>query len=533
MSIFATDHLLGRILEFVNLSDLEDVSTTSKAFAEGARVRRGKVLSVAFTGKAFGERKIEPKGPIAVRSALIPPVVEAEDNSSSEGNDEVPTAVASPAPPTFYPTLSESFKSLYNLRRLDLIACRLTVTDFRNSLKAVSGTLVELRIEMIRTIPDKGMQQMGRDLQEGRMHMRSAGVGLERIEVMVEMAGEDGDAPIVMKNLRRLDLSPPTTSVLNRVQFPKLARLSSYRKMLEDKCSYCKAPRPSSKCGACKFYAFCAKECQEKNWKDTSIGHSRVCVEGEEVDSPRRVSNLIETAARAGELRELDLAHYWQTNILFPAGALAASAAAVGDDEDEAVLNRRAGGSVLPVFARPVVVNVLDRLVTLRLLRCGLDDNSLFIIGKNSRCLRALDITANTKITNDGLRHLTLLASTLVDLCLRQNYRLTDEGLRSSLIFLPKLVNLDLRTGIRRLRRGGADTNFSVLWTPTYATLKAIATHCTQLHRLRLLAIGLNGVPAETGVSFLPSRVNVELDNDGFTDMDSWGSNFEELYATR
>jgi len=93
---------------------------------------------------------------------------------------------------------------------------------------------------------------------------------------------------------------------------------------LEDRCSGCGSPRPNYKCSACKFYAFCKKECQVEEWDRP--GHKMVCHNGGLSEVPLPIgstsTNAVELVCRALEhaenLRDLDLAHFWQKNVIHP-----------------------------------------------------------------------------------------------------------------------------------------------------------------------------------------------------------------------
>jgi hypothetical protein len=554
-----------------------------------------------------------PMGDIALTSEPSSPIISsaaALADSTIYGQEAL--TQATPAASRFvkisrFNSLIQTIQSLSNLRRLDLTMCRIARHDFRAALQSVSETLQDLRIEMIfvtgppiastttgellaystgpntsaassLTIDSIGtrngsLSQVLQKYESDTVSPSDGGVAVTTSAVLLSSdQKEENDVQqqllqqqyplIIMKSLKRLDLSPPSTSILHNVVFPKLLRLSSYRKMLEDKCSNCNVARPSSKCGACKFYAFCTRECQMSNWNDNDLGHKRVCHHSLEVDSPQSVSGLILNAAKYGELRELDLAHYWHQNVLFDAKAIpvggggagvggfgvgAAGGAMFNDDDDDGegggVNDAAKQDNVVPVFSRPIAIRVLERLVSLRLLRCGVDDGALELISKNAMQLKALDISLNTKVTDLGLLHLAALSDHLEDLRLRQDYRLTDAGIRQALVKLPKLTRVDLRSGIKRLRSRGGNNNghgaqqndanamarsIRITAITSLETLLALDSTCKFLKCIRIVAKDEHGHI----VTVVPEdmKTKVECDSRGGIDLDDWGEP-DEFYT--
>jgi hypothetical protein len=271
------------------------------------------------------------------------------------------------------------------------------------------------------------------------------------------------------------------------------------------------------------------------NWQDSRLGHRRVCHVSHEVDSPQAISRLVLSAARSGQLRELDLAHYWHPNVLFPSNPYTISTSnnsvnADGDDADEDRLdgvNERG----LAVFAHPLTLRVFAKLISLRLLRCGLDDTALKVIAANSEQLRCMDISTNTKITDMGLNYLVPLAKVLKDLRLRQNYRLTDDGIRAALVNFSAMEILDIRCGVKRLRgrthgqgNNGEDQNqrqIKIVSVTSADTLLALNAACPELKLIRIIAVDDQNRLVTTIPSFMAGKVDNDS-KDGM-DIDEWG----------
>jgi hypothetical protein len=290
---------------------------------------------------------------------------------------------------------------------------------------------------------------------------------------------------VTLHVLQRLEISPPLKGLT--IHAPLLRHVSSFRKMLEDVCTTCRSPRPDFKCSKCKFYAYCSQACQSHDWSRHNRGHRIVCRTDE--NYARDIVGIVEHACESPYLRVLDIAHFWQRELLFK------SALENGSDDEQ---NQQIGGGAasqsngVPLFSRQIVMNTLPRLTSLRLLRCGLDDGVLGTISSTMPQLMALDISLNSKVTDDGLACLHICTN-MKDLRIRQNYRITDGGIRA-LNCLTQLTFLDACCGARRsipnnphlVGHGQADA-IKFVWTPSLSTILHLANSCQQLRTLRIL----------------------------------------------
>jgi hypothetical protein len=308
------------------------------------------------------------------------------------------------------------------------------------------------------------------------------------------------DIVVTMHALQQLEISPPLKRF--NVYAPLLKSVSSFRKMLEDVCTTCRSPRPDFKCSKCKFYAYCSQQCQSADWNHNRRGHRIVCCSDE--NYARDIVGVVERACESPHLRVLDIAHFWQRDLLFKSALESGS----DDEAQQNVVHPHANGT--PLFCRPMVVDTLPRLTALRLLRCGLDDGMLAIISTTMPQLLALDISLNSKVTDDGLMTLHRCVN-MRDLRIRQNYRISDAGVRA-LSCLSKLTFLDACCGARRSVPNNPNIighthgdAIKFVWTASSQTILHLAHSCLNLRVLRVLR------SAETSLLVVPPTLQYRL----------------------
>jgi len=289
---------------------------------------------------------------------------------------------------------------------------------------------------------------------------------------------------VVLPHLRLLTVAPPSSEF--RIETPVLERLCIYRKALEDKCTGCGAARPSFKCSSCKFYAFCEKPCQLREW-DMPAGHKAVC--SAERGTPRteldvgdvsdRAVDLVRRACASPWLRHLDLAHFWQKNVVYTATVRDGGAGVGNEDDDDVgdeVAARPPGSAMLDLHA---LASGLRTMRAMRLLRCGLTDDVVEVLCRLAPQLECLDISVNAKLTDVSLAHIGTLAC-LRDLRIRQNYRMTDSGLRHVARGCARLERVDLLAGVRIRNKTAI-----IVWHVSQPTLQLFGLNCSRLVELR------------------------------------------------
>jgi hypothetical protein len=351
----------------------------------------------------------------------------------------------------YYPSLATSspLRALLlpfgNLRKLTLVACRVPGLALSSALEGLAHSLAHLQLEMVK-------------LHDSEM-------------VWVHLP-----------NLVRLDVAPPTYHI--KITAPRISRVSLYRKALEDKCSGCGSPRPSYKCSACKFYAFCEKSCQVQEWN--LPGHKGVCSSVPREVAPVRggaSANVVELVARAcegGSLREIDLAHFWLPNVVFPAGDATPPTDPEDAEENQAPDEDEERQPRDALLSHPQVLQSFAGLLTLRLLRCGLSDQAVAMICAHAPQLRRVDVSLNPKLTDDAARALAGLGA-LQDVRLRQNHRMSDAGMRRLASAGAALEYCDLAAGVRNKRDGSVE----IIWVLSLETLQTFADRCPRLVELR------------------------------------------------
>lgn len=455
---------------FLPLSELAHLPTVSKSFSQASRKRIGQISQWKFQATCFGEYKDTWRLP-------IPELLLQHANSSSEQEDE---EESQKEPAAKLPlTLQVATKAIYKLTRLDLVTCRLTEQDLLLALDHVRHILQDLRIEM--------------------MHITE------------QSTGEIGSLEMVeMTSLRRFDLSPSSHPVFYRLNMANLQRLGSHKKRLQDKCSCCARSKPSSKCGQCRFYAFCSRDCQVENWSGSTAGHKQVCCT-QDSDS---ISTLL-LQGMTSQLLELDLAHYWQPNLLFEAP--------MEDGEPVSTLN--------PVFTAQMAPRYFANIQSLRLVRCGVRDEDVYLIAQHAPQIQCLDLSLNTKLTNVTLQDIAKYWSkTMRDLRLRQTYRITDSGIREHITELSQAEYLDLRVGLKRSRpttREPDTVNIRIVSVTSQLTVSTLADALrAKLQTIKLLVKQNATIQVPLGMEH---KFELDWESGSACDFqESWGEIFED-----
>lgn len=468
--VFECSDLLAHVMAFLPLSELAHLPTVSKPFSQASRKRIGQISQWRFQATCFGENPNTWRLP-------IPELLLQHANSSSE-QEEDEEEEEEPAKMPF--TLQIATRAMYKLTRLDLVTCRIAEQDLLLALEHVRHTLQDLRIEM--------------------MHITE------------QSTGETGSLEMVeMTNLRRFDLSPSSHKVFYRLNMPNLQRLGSHKKRLLDKCSCCARSRPSSKCGQCRFYAFCSRDCQVENWSGSTAGHKQVCC----AQDSESISTLL-LQGMTSQLLELDLAHYWQPNLLFEAPVEA-------DGEPVPTLS--------PVFTAQMAPRYFANMQSLRLVRCGVRDDDVYVIAQHAPQIQCLDLSLNTKISDVALQDIAKYWSkTMRDLRLRQTYRVTDSGIREHVTKLFQAEYLDLRVGLKRSRpttREPNTVNIRVVSVTSQLTVSALADALrAKLQMLKLLVEQNHAVQVPLGMEH---KFELDWESGSACDFqESWGEVFED-----
>lgn len=431
MSFFEYVDLVAHVLTFVPLRELESHAQVSRSLSLAVAKRLGQIRVWKLQARTFAQQ-----GSMARASILELPLIEL-----------VPGAELTPS-------LRFTLRPLYNLTRLDLVACRVSVGDLAAGLHVVRGTLQELRVEMI---------------------------------CVVQAAAEEDDnkAVVELSHLTRFELSPSNSKLLQLVSFGGgggggITRLTSHKKLLQDKCSCCGKSRPGSKCGQCRFYAFCERDCQVENWNSPTAGHKQVCC-AQDVDS---ISQLLLLGCKQGKVQELDLAHYWQPNLLFPC--------------PEEPGGYRGG----PVFTRLSMSEMFASLVSLRLVRCGVRDEDVLLVCQSAPHVVRIDLSLNTKVSDLALQYMgRYWGKQMVDVRLRQAHRVTEAAICDLVLAMPNAVYLDLRYGLKRTRPnpgGGNSVHIKILAPTSPRVLHAIASACRHLQVCKLLVARHTAAPPGT-----------------------------------
>jgi len=122
----------------------------------------------------------------------------------------------------------------------------------------------------------------------------------------------------------------------------------------------------------------------------------------------------------------------------------------------------------------------MSSLHTLRLLRCGLSDESIHLFVSYAPRLEKVDISLNAKLSDLSLITISKLRG-LKDLRIRQNHRMTDYGLSQIALACTLLEKADLTAGVRNRRNAQVE----IVWWITPATLQTFALNCTRLVEFR------------------------------------------------